>query len=53
MQGHRKHSGGSVGLTDHTPLDLNGTVTLLPLALLAAGKDKKRLSGVWGEAPGI
>lgn len=53
VQGHGERSGGTVGLTDHTPPDLNGTVTLLQLALQIAGKDKKSLSGVWGEAPGF
>jgi hypothetical protein len=51
MQGHGEHSGGSVGLTDHTPPDLDGTVTLLPLALQTAGKDKKGLSGGLGAKP--
>jgi hypothetical protein len=52
MQGHGEHSGGSVGLTDHTPPDLNGTVTLPQLALFDAGKDEKSLSGgAGGKAP--
>lgn len=52
MWGHREHSGGSVGLTDHATSDLNGTVTPLQFAVLDAGKDEKSLSGgAGGEAP--
>jgi hypothetical protein len=45
MQGRGEHSGGAVGLTDHTSPDLYGTAALLQLALVNAGLDQKILSG--------
>jgi hypothetical protein len=51
--GSREPSGGSVGPTNHTTSDLNGSVAPLPISAEYAGKDAESLSGVWGGAPGL
>jgi len=50
--GSQKRRGGSVGLTDHTTPDLNGTVAPLHFTAREAGKEEKSLfGGEGGKAP--